>query len=502
MYHHYKPFRNFVRQLDRTVALRQIYYLSQNIQYGKPLPVQFAQLSPKGIASIKDVVYQWELDVLAREVILNAGTGGGKDLFNVKDFRTAIGHIRRLQDRQIEGRLQTMIYQELHRLFQLQFPWQSKAVELRLSRFLRMFKCPDVENVLMAALGLTVKEIYIIGGAIAGSFLTKDIYDLNADFSGFGIESDRRDKFFGYISAGVNEVRVSAESLQEYNENWSYTLNPLRRTPLVSISAQAPNIVICPIPEFILLRISEGLHYDLVNVGDFNNAYGKSFERYVGEISSELVSHLGITAKAGQEYWVGKKVKKHGVDWYMYDASAVMLIECKTKGLKLDARYKLEENDLHAEIELLAKFVVQNYKNLIDIQAGYTPWDPEGRKLYPVVVTLSNWYLHGQAVTQHLEDTVLTLLDNSQIDRKVVNVNPYTIMSIEEYEVAIQVIGKVGVDKFFDEISKSDYKGWMVSPFMESCFPDEVSGVSYDYLRSEITSIQKEMESKLNGTRQ
>ncbi|WP_372029919.1 hypothetical protein [Pseudomonas kurunegalensis] len=500
MYHYYKPFRNFLRQLDRTVALRQIYYFSQNIQYAKPLPVQFAGLNPKGIASIKDLVFQWELDVLAREVILNAGSGGSKDLFNVQDFRIAIGHIRRLQDRQIEGRLQTMIYQELHRLFQLQFPWQSKAVELRLSRFLRMFKCPDVESVLLAEFGLTVKEIYIVGGAIAGSFLERDIYDLNTDFSSFGIDKHRRDKFFGYISAGMDEVREIATTRQEYNENWSYTLNPLRRTPLVSISPQAPNIVICPIPEFILSRISEALHYDLINVGNFNGAYGRSFERYVGEISNELVSHLGIVAEAGQEYFVGKN-KKHGVDWQLYDASAAMLIECKTKGLKLDARYKLEEADLIAEVELLAKFVFQNYKNLIDIEAGYTKWNPDGRRLYPVVVTLSNWYLHGQSVTQRLEDTVLTLLDNANIDREIVEVSPYTIMSIEEYEVAIQVIGKVGVDKFFDEISKSDYKGWMVSPFMESCFPKEVSGVSYDYLRSEITSIQKEMESKLNVPR-
>lgn len=498
MYHYYKPLRNFMRQLNRTVALRQIYHFSQNIQYDKPLPAQFSRLSPKGIPSIKDVVYQWELDILAREVILNAGNGGGKDLFNIVDFRIAIGHIRKLQDRQIEGRLQTMIYQELHRLFQLQFPWQAKAVELRLCRFLRMFRSPDVESVLVSTFGLTVKEIYIVGGAIAGSFLAEDVYDLSTDFSSFGIDNDRRDKFFAVISIGLDELKENAKKRQEYNENWSYTLNPLRLTPLVSVSARAPNIVICPIPEFILLRMSEGLHYDLINVGDFNNAYGRAFERYVGDISNQLISPLGFTAEAGQEYFVGKKIRKDGVDWYLSDKSAAMLLECKTKGLKLDARYKLEEADLFAEIDLLAKFVVQNYKNLCDVQAGYTKWQPEGRKLYPVIVTLSNWYLHGQSITQRLEDIVFTLLDNSNIDRAIVESNPYTIMSIEEYEVAIQVIGKVGIEKFFDGFSKSDYKGWMVPSFIESCFSNELCNVSYDYLRSEITAIHKEMESKLN----
>ncbi|MDD2005659.1 hypothetical protein, partial [Pseudomonas putida] len=149
------------------------------------------------------------------------------------------------------------------------------------------------------------------------------------------------------------------------------------------------------------------------------------------------------------------------------------------------------------EVNHLARFVVQNYKNLADVVGEHTPWRPEGRKLYPVVLTLSNWYLFGPSIFQKLEDAILNLLDKAGLERGMVEQYPYTIMSIEEYEIAIQVISEVGLTEFFEERAKSEHKGWMVSPFMDSKYPDVVANARFDYLRSELDFMVDDLDAEV-----
>lgn len=493
MYHHYKPLRNFISKLDRNAALLQICRFFQNIKYGESIPLQFSRIHPKGKCSIKGVVFPWELDILAREVILNAGVGGTKNLFELKDFASAVGKVRKLQDQQVDGRLEKMIFQEMHRIIQQQFPWQQSTVELRLARYFRIYRAPEVEALLEKETGLTIKKFYLLGMAVAGAFISKNSYDLNSDFTQIGISDQQRDSFFNLIVMDFEPLRARTKSVQEYNENWSYTINPLQSTPLVRVFPEAPNIVICPVPHFILSRVSEGLFFDLGRIEGFENPYGAAVESYVGEISEELITSNSISIKAGEEYLV-KKNKKDGVDWYVFDDEAAILVECKSKRLGLQARYQLEEGALHNEVNYLAKFVVQNYKNLSDVVAGHTPWKQEGRKLFPVVLTLSNWYLFGPSIFQKLEDAILSLLDKAGLDRKMTEEYPYTIMSIEEYEIAVQVISQVGLHEFFDERAKSEHKGWMVSPFMDAKYPEFVANARFDYLRSELNFIVDDLD--------
>lgn len=493
MYNYYKPLRNFVSKLDRTAALLQICRFFQNIQYGESIPHQFSSIHPNGKCSIKGIVFPWELDILSREVILNSGVGASKNLFELKDFVAGIRLVRKLQDQQVHGRLEKMIFQEMHRIIQQQFPWQAHTVELRLARYFRIYRAPEVEALLEKQTGLTIKKFYLLGMAIAGAFISKNSYDLNTDFTQFGITDQQRDSFFNLMVMDFEPLRQRTKSVQEYNENWSYTINPLQSTPLVRVFPDAPNIVICPVPHFILSRVSEGLFFDLGRIDGFENPYGAAVERYVGEISAELITSPNLSIQAGEEYFV-KKNKKDGVDWYVFDDVAAILIECKSKRLGLQARYQLEDNALQKEVSYLAKFVVQNYKNLADVASGHAPWKPEGRNLYPVVLTLSNWYLFGPSIFKKLEDAILTLLDKAGLDRNMIEQYPYTIMSIEEYELATQVISQVGLREFFEELAKSEHKGWMVSPFMESKYPDIVANSRFDFLRSELDFMNDDLE--------
>lgn len=70
-------------------------------------------------------------------------------------------------------------------------------------------------------------------------------------------------------------------------------------------------------------------------------------------------------------------------------------------------------------------------------------------------------------------------------------------MSMEEYELAAQIIAQVGLSEFFESLRVEDYKGWMVSAFMQTKYPEELSNCRLDYLRSETSSIIEYMEGML-----
>lgn len=498
MYHHYKPLRNFVAKLDRDTSLLQICQFYQNIASDIPIPMGFCRLNPKGLPSVKHVIHAWELDILAREVILNCGSGGTKNLFVIKDFIAVVNLIRKMQDIQVHGRLEDMIFQEMHRIIQQQFPWQTSSTELRLSRYFRIYRTPEIETLLKEETGLSIKQFYLLGVAVSGNFISKNGFNIKTDFTGFGISDEQRDSFFERVVMDVESLKERTKSVQEYNENWSYTINPLQSTPLVAFNSALPHMVICPIPNFLLTRISEGLFFDLLNIKGFENPYGNAFEKYVGEITEELITTPDIAIEAGKEYFV-KKDRKHGVDWYVFDGSAAMLVECKAKRLNLKARYQLEEEALLKEVDLLAKFIVQNYKNLNDVVAGYTEWRSESRSLHPVVVTLSEWNLFGPSISQRIEKTVLGLLAKAGLDSALLEQYPYTVMSVEEYETAIQIISKVGLAEFFNEKNNHEHKSWLVMPFINSRYSAELPNVRRDYLRSELDIMREDWNLEFHG---
>jgi hypothetical protein len=96
-YDEYKPFRNYMRRFDRTQSLVDVWCYFQHVTDNRPLPQDYAVGRPFGIP-IKGRVWPWELDTLAREIVLNAGKGGDRSLRNWKAFADAVDNIKRLDE--------------------------------------------------------------------------------------------------------------------------------------------------------------------------------------------------------------------------------------------------------------------------------------------------------------------------------------------------------------------------------------------------------------------
>jgi hypothetical protein len=75
------------------------------------------------------------------------------------------------------------------------------------------------------------------------------------------------------------------------------------------VSNRQPALVV-PIPTFLLRRFTEGVYYEICGIDGFSEAFGCSFQNYVGEVLASANQHSGITITPEERYHVGKGRRK------------------------------------------------------------------------------------------------------------------------------------------------------------------------------------------------
>jgi hypothetical protein len=124
-FNEYKPFRNFMRRFDLESSLLDVWHYALFLTDNKPLPPHYDNFRGEYQSTpLNELVYPWELEVITRELILNASWGGESSLAKWSDLRTAINHVRRLDEASFELSDDKMrdVLIEVHRLAHSQFP--------------------------------------------------------------------------------------------------------------------------------------------------------------------------------------------------------------------------------------------------------------------------------------------------------------------------------------------------------------------------------------------
>jgi hypothetical protein len=265
---------------------------------------------------------------------------------------------------------------------------------------------------------------------------------------------------------------------QSYGPDWLYAWNPLEATPLVGIDRCRPDRVVCPLPIHLLRRTSTGIFYDLVKLPDFDNAFGDSFQVYVGEVIEFACKPSRFTILPEEPYYIGSK-KFHGVDWVVSDESGHLFIEAKTKRLTLGAKILSTGGALECDLITMATAIVQHYQNIQRALDGKTRWQPDGRPIYPMILTLEDWFMFSPRIIETLKNHVVRLLGKLGISEQALADMPYTIASAHEFEVATQVAAQVGVHRLMGEKTSSEERHWSLLPFIRNRFADEMKGVNW-----------------------
>jgi hypothetical protein len=113
---------------------------------------------------------------------------------------------------------------------------------------------------------------------------------------------------------------------------------------------------------------------------------------------------------------------------------------------------------------------------LTEYAAGEFPNLPyvPGRKRFPVVVTLEEWYVWGNRVPEMLQSAVVQRMRDAGVDPGWLERAPYTVMSADTFEQAAQIINSVGVSACFEgRLTKPDMRGWMFDGYLREQFTSE-----------------------------
>lgn len=466
MYQAYKPLRNRLAKLNLESGLIAIWEVYCYVSGRRPLSPNMRPTNHRHGDELN--ILQWQLQLLAREVLLNCSSSS-KELFTWNSMAHSLNQITAIQNSISEVRYQDkdgaqLIWADIHAIVHQQLPLQRKHGVERMVRFANIFGTDKLDELLKTKVGLTFMECVFLTFACVGNFERVGHLWKDQKYDEFGISDEKVSKFFAWVSRTPVELRKEIEKLQSYDENWSYTWNPLEGTPLVTVGELSRPAVISPVPSLMWNRLSSAIFFDLVVERGFDKIYGAAFENHVGTFAKTILPGPFFTVKGEAIYKIGK-VQKHGLDWYLTDGGANLLVECKTKRVTVAAK-TLNEEVLFEELDVLAKSVVQLYKNAIDFIGGKTRTVFNQKKCYLAVVTLEEWHLVSLSAVNVLRRKVLDRLETAGLDRGLIDTMPYTVLSCEEFERMLSAMRVLGIDAILKDKFTAEFSYMPMDSFL------------------------------------
>lgn len=389
-----------------------------------------------------------------------------------KWFAQTINALRDLEN-EIYGvhRNEGHIFIEMTRIAHRQFAWQtSRPSDVLLTRYYKIFSDPGIDDIVQSRLGLSVREIYACAASVVGHFLGEWRLQLPITSEIIKLPVEKFEKFFAFTCRELTALRRLLKQEQRYDDRYAYAFNSLRAYPILRMRHAGRDVVVCPIPTFLLWRVTNGLFYDLVGDQRFGDLFGRAFERYIGEVIARSLITQRCRAIPERIYPSSKGVRKT-VDWIVVDGDeASLFIECKAKRMKWDAKVAFTQLEaLDEDIEQLAQAVVQSYKAIQEYRLNRHPDFPFSSRMavYPIVVTLENWQAFGAGIVSRLDAAVHQAAKGANIAAEMLHECPYSIWATEEIEVAIGLVDRFGIKAIIEPKQQSpDMRSWGMLPYL------------------------------------
>ncbi len=201
-----------------------------------------------------------------------------------------------------------------------------------------------------------------------------------------------------------------------------YDYNPLVARPIVMLPTGQ---YVLPVPRLLVERVTSGVYYDLAEThgNEFLTYLGHAYQHYIGRLFEGVD---GIQVMRETEY--GPKRKKQlSSDWIVSQEKRAMVMECKTKRLRLGSQLPHMAHILQADIRQgVTGAVAQLSRCVNDIRRGDVFAHLADAKLFPIVVTLDHSYLFNARPVRGLVLDQLSNIGVEAID--------YQVASTEEVE--------------------------------------------------------------------
>lgn len=488
IYESHKPLRNRLRKVSLEDVFYVVWAYARNLHFNDWKIPKDIQVDPSYLNAkhwIDAGIYPWNLEILVRESVLNGSYGSyhpdiHKTFKKWSYFANAHNNIRDIEgdiskERISAGNINSAMNLVAHR----QFHWQALPKTDYYMRYYKIFSEEKVKAIIETNLGISVYEIYITGLAMVGAYLGSPELNFPITIELRTITASKFSIFLQMFGKEFNELKKLVQSEHKMDEDFHSIVPSLRMFPLIRMVYRGKEAVVCPIPSLLFWRMTSGLYYDIVKIPGtgFDNAFGNAFEKYVGDIIEATMNPL-IQRNRGEEYKIGKE-KKETSDWVIWDEEAILLIECKTKRMRLESKNSLDETFVEKDLEKMADFLLQLYKSIQNYKNNEYPFvtNSKKRKIYPMILTLENWHIMGVERFIRINELLRTKLIETGINPICIEENPYTISSIDEFEHAAQVVSRVGINQFMEKKVDDKHRYYQLRPFQLEQFPEESKNV-------------------------
>jgi len=479
----YKPLRNYLRKLCVDDSLFVIWNYAQYLQFGKKIS-KIIEINPS-LLYLRDTKSwrpnEWELELLAKEIIINSQDicSSPISLKRWSHFFGTLSKLRNLRDEIAKTYInENNVVTELYRIAHRQFPWQSRPNTKFLFRYYKIYSIPAINDIVKKLIGLNVRDLYIIGLAFIGTYLEKPEIPLplKLDLENVGIDLDKVNRFLYFTSEKLSTLKEEMIEEQDINDKFEYSYNHLRTYPIIRMLYKRKDSLVCPIPTLFFWRITSGLYYKICKEKDFGVNFGSSFQEYIGEVIKKASSNKRIKFIKEEEYHVGRN-RKDTVDWIVYDRDSALFIECKAKRMILPVKIELIDSSLiEEELDKMVKFILQIYKTIDDYcNNKYPSFDyEEKRQIYPLILTMENWFLFGYKRLDILKKRIIKEFNNMNLPVDYLEKMPYSICSLEEFEDVIQLIQTTNIKRFMNKkVFDKEKNEWLFHEFILNEFPEE-----------------------------
>jgi hypothetical protein len=483
----YTPFRNLLRKMDLFKSLQAVWAHSVFQQFNRKLPPYIINC-PIGYRHatnthdfIKFHMHLWELETVTKEILINSPElGANKNLANWRYLSKTVNRLKELEETiaQIFSTQENVLL-ELHRISHRQFPWQTLPTSDKLIRYWKIYE--PLQDYFKQKYEIDFDVYMTISMMLFGFYLDHFalIYPPNIELR--QIKQVYFDNFLKYTCRKASELESELKSQLKMNQDYVYAYHSLKAYPLVKADFQTNEYVTCPLPTLLLNRTTEGIFYDLINVPGFDNAFGNSFQNYVG---SYLKKRTNQYCEVLPEQTYGpRRHKKQTIDWIVTDQeNSALFIECKTKRMTVGAKAALTNLELlQADLNKIAEAVVQTYETTIDYENGLYPQRDNSpyRKIYIIIATLEEWYLFGDKTKLLLEQEVLSIFREKGLDSNYLKKYHYFIISTENIEILGELLTKRTIQDIFQpKLEDPNLSLWHIRTYLYDKFPSELSTIT------------------------
>lgn len=297
----WKTLRNFLRKMGVVDSLEAIWWYTWST-FPKPPSVALPGI-PANMNYHKDVInpdnhflFAWELKLLASEIILNGQASvplPQDSLKERKNFHKAMNKLKHVTDVSTEITLENAhVLDELYRIEHQQLRYQGHSRDyVAFIRYFKIFNTETMNKILESRLKIDSQRLFTANLCLIGLFLKNPTLKYPIVVSGVSSKiSDDVGLITKICASTLSDLRCRICESHKTDDTYAYKYNQLTATPLVICEKMNQQVIVCPVPLDLQMRLLSGLYYDLCDDKKFKDGYefckvlGESFENYVGDL--------------------------------------------------------------------------------------------------------------------------------------------------------------------------------------------------------------------------